>query len=1657
MTEDQLPLATVWTGTCKDCLRESSAEREKRLRKLAQSQGDDGQKVDANPTFSYPGRWLSRVAERGQTRSDRCAYHRAVHRKDAELLAAPYIDIDTIGLVLNPEEPSGPLGALGPLRSKHEAKEIPSGLQPERFAMKDRDVVELLEALRTKQVALVVAGTGSGKSRFLPYRLLVPPEGMQSLAEHGPIIVTEPRRQAAIENARFIADYLHRTGMGAGTDIGYRIAGDAQYDANCSLTFVTDGSLINWLRDGSFARFGAIVVDEAHERNRNIDVILGFLRQNLSRFPHLKLIIISATIDADFFREYFGGADHVHLLECEGAKQFGYAVLWPDAGIEWRAVPEHVDPKLEEHTAHYATLRLGLGEVDIARDGRTEMPKRVVQQILRLLENTDEGDILAFLPTNAMIDKACKEVEDSISASQKSRIEVLGLSRGSSKRVRERACSAAIPGDPRRVIIATNVAETSLTIDGISFVVDSGLITQSEWDVETAKGTLPTEPHSQDGLRQRWGRVGRSANGWVFPLYTKAQYESQGIFPPHTPPEATRASLEKFLLTALATGLSDVENMVWPAAYVRAGSDAPSQQRAELFKSEINRASHALIRQGAVKDGDLTPLGLEIERFSGEADQAAAMILADQLACAIEVATALALLTGHKHDVLGGLLRFDKRWNADDRNQARTRHRAMSQGCADDLELALKIFACWEAVGKNQPEGLTSASREAWCRAWGVDHQRLTQAMDSRDELLHDLLPGVKWITVRPIELVLIPRARAVLARTMGSVVYTSLETGWSSSDASMTMPVRRGLGSTPNPRKVVALQATRGTDQALYISNLVAASEWMLTDECKPLAFAERIRGEGDPNVAPNLESLDRLQEWIPGNLYEVEFVGRAEDQVARQLVPGGPTRVWTPPGEQSARDGNDQVSLALNGGSSDAQDDDSLDQAEERDDPEEAADLNDDPDEEAGGGDFAVTAEERLSLNSRPSEDDTAHVDLLELESPDDPEVGEAAPTGDKVNPPAPFSPDQTTFAEAAVEVVDYGHDSSTYGQVVVLGHSGVGARARVVVARLSKSPDIPVDGCRWVRVIEKVEGWGPPFLRLLDTESGAEYATPLTASVNNGDTILHPVGGIKASEELQAANIVRLQHLFEDQPGPIFRANATIVEVERRLKIRLDDDAPGLSLTYGGQKSLAQQVPLQIVGAPVVATLQGDNVDVRLRARPADPIPVEIAAGITFDATELALRSQPLMSVRARDAALSLSPDESWRDGVSALWQRSNALTLIALEPGPSTVQEEFNRVQAERLKTTYVGSTTPRRINNVLDDRIYFDGPENVSIVVFRERMGNDGAVVPEQHFKRDDVVDVSIDEVRTDGRIQFSGRVTKALPAWIDQVKTLFPVGTRVEGTVVDQMPQGDVRVALPHKLTGLVPRGSLTNATESFTQGNTVSVRITGVRPGNRGVWIDLAPANVAEPVRRTPPIEPRPQSPRPEPRPQPTPTVRKMPRSTRARGIAAAAVFVAAILLGLATALFIAFHYVAEWRNELWRWAWNEANWSLVTAIDTSSYQGLGWGGWSVIGVLGTLGLMLVSAVLTRPGGTARSTLLAFFKLSAVLVLVVSWAMVLFFSVDRWTSAVFRWGWERQHGALASFAGQGQYAGIDWEAWVVGGTATAALLLVAERVLRRT
>lgn len=513
----------------------------------------------------------------------------------------------------------------------------------------------------------------------------------------------------------------------------------------------------------------------------------------------------------------------------------------------------------------------------------------LARQVIKLVKGLDaegiHGDILTFLPSEKLIKEAVAVIREEVSLEE---ADVYPLLASMPVGEKEEALASRPFGARRRVLVASNIAETSLTIEGIRFVVDSGLITQGVWDPIAASGSVPTRPHSRAGIRQRWGRVGRDAPGWVFPLYMRRQFDGLAA---DTAPGSTRANLEQLIMTAKAGGIDDVEAFPWPAAhpYDPEKLDESARESMKAFKEERDRASAALAANGSLDpSGDATPFGKELQRFTSEGTPAFAMavIFADQLACVPEAVTAMLLLenaqlAGTGEEKNAKLLRRDPEAPLEWRVQAQARHASLYAGCRDDLDFVIRVMAAWERADPEVPPWVPSASRRAWADQWWIDDTRLVKVAETRRSTLEALSPAMKEEVKRFLDVRLVARTRAILSRVLVSMHYVKGDDGaYRAVDGADDVPagVHPSVRLSALPDHVIALKRD-SKDGAVTIQNLVAVESWACepgADGLPPDAFGLLTRTA--ERCAPRALSQGDVDPLLPYlQLWPVEGVSAA------------------------------------------------------------------------------------------------------------------------------------------------------------------------------------------------------------------------------------------------------------------------------------------------------------------------------------------------------------------------------------------------------------------------------------------------------------------------------------------------------------------------------------------------------------------------------------------------------------------------------------------------------------------------------------------------------------------------------------------------------------------------------------------------------------
>ncbi|HWK29497.1 MAG TPA: ATP-dependent RNA helicase HrpA [Solirubrobacter sp.] len=450
---------------------------------------------------------------------------------------------------------------------------VPAVSYPEELPVSARRE-DLLAAIRDHQVVVVAGETGSGKTTQLPKICLELGRGVRGTIAH-----TQPRRLAARTVAERIADELH---VELGAAVGYAVRFSDRSREDTLLRLMTDGLLLAEIQhDRLLRRYDTIIIDEAHERSLNIDFLLGYLKRILPARPDLKVIVTSATIDPERFAAHFDGAP---IVEVSG-RTYPVEVRYREP-----------DPETDQTDA--------IGDA--------------VDELLR----ERPGDVLVFLSGEREI----RDTADALEGRLRGDVEILPLFARQSTAAQQRVFK---PHKSRRVVLATNVAETSLTVPGIHYVVDPGFARISRYSARLKVQRLPIEPISQASADQRKGRCGRTADGIAIRLYSEEDFAERPRF---TDPEILRTSLAAVILQMAAIDLGDVEEFPF--------LDAPDRRQV--------RDGIALLQElGALDESgrQLTPVGRKLAQLPVDPRLGRMVLEADRLGCTDEVIVIAAALS----------------------------------------------------------------------------------------------------------------------------------------------------------------------------------------------------------------------------------------------------------------------------------------------------------------------------------------------------------------------------------------------------------------------------------------------------------------------------------------------------------------------------------------------------------------------------------------------------------------------------------------------------------------------------------------------------------------------------------------------------------------------------------------------------------------------------------------------------------------------------------------------------------------------------------------------------------------------------------------------------------------------------------------------------
>ncbi|KAL4734719.1 P-loop containing nucleoside triphosphate hydrolase protein [Aspergillus similis] len=511
---------------------------------------------------------------------------------------------------------------------------------------------QLLEAVAENQLLIVVGDTGSGKTTQVTQYL-----AEAGWANKGIIGCTQPRRVAAMSVAKRVAEEV---GCKLGAEVGYTIRFEDCTSPETKIKYMTDGMLQREvLLDPDLKKYSVIMLDEAHERTIATDVLFGLLKKTLKRRPDLRLIVTSATLDADKFSEYFYGC--------------------PIFSIPGRTFPVEIMYSKEPESDYLDAALITVMQIHL-----TEPP----------------GDMLLFLTGQEEIDTACEILYERMKALGPSvpELVILPVYSALPSEMQSRIFDPAPPGG-RKVVIATNIAETSITIDNIYYVIDPGFVKQNAYDPKLGMDSLVVTPISQAQAKQRAGRAGRTGPGKCFRLYTEAAYQSEML--PTTIPEIQRQNLSHTILMLKAMGINDLLHFDF--------MDPPPTNTMLTALEELYALS-ALDDEGL-----LTRLGRKMADFPMEPALAKVLIASVDMGCSEEMLSIVAMLS-----IQSVFYRPKEKQQQADQKKAK-----FHDPHGDHLTL-LNVYNAWKKSGFSN----------AWCYENFIQARQIRRAQDVRQQLL---------------------------------------------------------------------------------------------------------------------------------------------------------------------------------------------------------------------------------------------------------------------------------------------------------------------------------------------------------------------------------------------------------------------------------------------------------------------------------------------------------------------------------------------------------------------------------------------------------------------------------------------------------------------------------------------------------------------------------------------------------------------------------------------------------------------------------------------------------------------------------------------------------------------------------------------------------
>lgn len=539
-------------------------------------------------------------------------------------------------------------------------KSVPAIGYPASLPVSDKRI-EIADAIEKNQIVVIAGETGSGKTTQIPKICLDLGLGVKGLIGH-----TQPRRLAARAVATRIAEEL---GQPLGQSVGYQVRFDDVSSANTLVKLMTDGILLAEIQQDRFlSKYEVIIIDEAHERSLNIDFLMGYLKRICLQRPDLKVIITSATIDVEKFSAHFSNAPVISV----SGRTYPVDIIYQDP-VESDAVDSDDDPLLSGVLRAIKTLEA------IEREQRHS-----------------PGDILVFLSGERDI----RELALALRKQSLRHTEILPLYARLTQNEQQRIFA---PHTGRRIVLSTNVAETSLTVPGIRYVIDSGFARISRYSIQSKVQRLPIEPISQASANQRAGRCGRVSNGTCIRLYSEQDYLSRPLF---TDPEIQRTNLSAVILQMLQLRLGEIHQFPFVE---------PPEMRA------INDGFKLLDELGAItRDRQLTAKGRLMARLPTDPRLARMLLAAGDNNCLYEMLIIVSALS----------VQDPRDTPADKKQAAREKHQQFAHADSDFLSWVL----LWDVV-ESQRQDLSQSHFKKFCQENFLSWMRLREWRETHRQL----------------------------------------------------------------------------------------------------------------------------------------------------------------------------------------------------------------------------------------------------------------------------------------------------------------------------------------------------------------------------------------------------------------------------------------------------------------------------------------------------------------------------------------------------------------------------------------------------------------------------------------------------------------------------------------------------------------------------------------------------------------------------------------------------------------------------------------------------------------------------------------------------------------------------------------------------------